>query len=240
MKINYNHWFKSDYWTFEEAAYLLSNIDPFDEDQITLINHYKYKKLNPNNFKSAHTFKNFLQLLKGTDFSGYDHLNVPAGSVSLIALFTIAKVKNIGKFPSRLVHEWENSPENPNKLTTTANSTAATIVTKAGTEGHFGQDTIDAFDSLNISGIAQLFSTIATTLSLDKWKNLANRAKANGLIDARETVTGGRAESTFNPVRVANWLISKHGSSPEHIERKLRKNLPERSKDKEEDIFGSY
>jgi len=126
MKINYNHWFKSDHWTFEEAAHLLSNIDPFDEVQITLINHYKYKRLNPNTFKSAHTYKKFLQLLKGTDLSKHEHFNVPAGSISLIALFAIAKEKNIGRFPSRLVREWEKFSNNSTTSTPAAASAGPT------------------------------------------------------------------------------------------------------------------
>jgi hypothetical protein len=39
-------------------------------------------------------------------------------------------------------------------------------------------------------------------------------------------------------VLVANWLIAKKGTSAEKLERKLKNNLPERSHDNREDIFG--
>ena len=236
--INYKYWFSFDHWTFEQAAYLFINIDPNDKEHITLINHVNYKKRHAGHFNSIDTFNEYLQLIKSTDFSKYDKDNALVGSVSLVAFFMLVKEKNLERFPSRLKREWENSPMNPNKPTTVPKPTAATKVTKASTEGYFGKETIDAFDSLQISGIANLFSTISPSWDTDKWKNKASKAKINGLSEARDTVTGGRAESTFNPVRVANWLISNQGSLPEHIERRLRKNLPDRSKGQEEDIFG--
>lgn len=236
--IDYDYWFSFDHWTFEQAAYLLSNIDPNDKEHITDINNVNYKRLHSGHFNSIDTFNKNLQLIKGTNFSKYDDLNAPIGSASLTSIFRLAEEENIWGFPSRLKRKWENSPMNPNKLTTVTKPTAETKATKASTEGHFGNETIDAFDSLPISGIANLFSSISPSWDIEEWKKKASKAKTNGLSESRETVTGGSAESTFNPVRVANWLISNHGSLPEHIERRLRNNLPDRSKGQEEDIFG--
>ena len=149
------------------------------------------------------------------------------------SIFKFAKEQNIGVFPSRLVSKWEKSPKNPNKLP----STPATKQKPANEDGHYGKSTIDAFDPLPISGIHNLFDAI-TSYGLDKWKILASKAKSNGLDIARTETSKGSGESTFNPVLVANWLISKKGVSAEKLERKLKKCLPARSRDHSEDIFG--
>jgi len=233
--VDYDHWFKLRYWTLEQAAYLFSGIEPNDENFIAHLGSHRswqpnrshYTQLEPSFLEQR--FKKNLQILEGYDFP--DKKNNDKVPVAKL----ISTAKDVGiKLNREFLSKWATSQNNSNRKVKP--SVIPNEVTTPN-DGHFGKETIDAFDPLMISGIAHLFSTISPSFSIGKWKELAGKAKANGLIDARVTVTGGKAESTFNPVRVANWLISKHGSLPEHIERKLRSNLPDRSKDQEEDIF---
>lgn len=235
MTIDYKHWFKLDHWTLEQAAYLFSGIDPNDQRTIEFLDsrhslqrtHSPGGQWGPSSQKQRLT-KN-LQILEGYEFSD----EKGNAQVSVAKLITSAQKIGI-KLDRQLLSEWAVSQNNPNREVKTP------VIQKEVTtnKGHFGQVTIDAFDALRLSGVVSLFSTIRPIFSGEKWKRLASKAKANGLIDARETVAGGRAESAFNPVRVANWLIANHGSSPEHLARKLKNNMPERSKDRVEEIFG--
>mgnify|MGYP006143070893 CR=1 FL=1 len=235
MTIDYKHWFKINRWTLEQAAYLFSGIDPNDQRTIVFLdsdhslqrNHSPYSQFEPSRQKQRVT-KN-LQILEGYEFSDVKD----NAKVSVAKLITYAQKIGI-KLDGQLLSEWAVSQKNPNR------EVKAPVIQKEVTtnKGHFGEVTIDAFDELRLSGVVSLFSKISPMFSDEKWKGLASKAKANGLIDARETVAGGRAESAFNPVRVANWLIANHGSSPEHLARKLKNNMPERSKDRVEEIFG--
>ena len=63
--IDYKYWFSFDHWTFEQAAYLISNINPDDEDHIVFISHVKFRNKNPRLFSSIDTYNKYLQLLKG-------------------------------------------------------------------------------------------------------------------------------------------------------------------------------
>ena len=83
IPIDYIYWFSFDHWTFEQAAYLFSNINPNDEAHISLLHNSKYKKLHANHYGSIDTFNKNLQLIKGTNFSMDEGSNVPAGSASV-------------------------------------------------------------------------------------------------------------------------------------------------------------
>ena len=235
MTVNYKHWFKLDYWTLEQAAYLFSGIDPNDQSTIAFLdNHHSWQRNHstygqPEPSRQKQRFTKNLQILEGCEISDQkDNANVSVAKL-------ISSAQTIGiKLDRQLLSQWAVYKNNPNK-----DVKESVIRKEVTTNGdHFGQVAIDAFDPLNVTGIASLFSVVNPKFAHQKWKSLASRARANGLIDARETVTGGRTESTFNPVRVANWLITKHGSPPEHIGRRLKNNLPARSKDQVEGIFG--
>jgi hypothetical protein len=241
--IDYAYWFSFDYWTFEQATYLLCNINPDDKNNINMISDSKYKRLHPYAYVSGDTYDKNLKLIQATNFLKYENPEtpIPVGRVSIQQFLNFCDEKKLGRFPSRLKSEWEKYTNREQQTTDIPEHTPTGFHPNSQNEhndGHFGKQTIDAFDALPLSGIAGLFSTNSVTDSLGKWKKLASKASSNGLIHAREAITGGKAESTFNPVRVANWLISKHGSSPEQLERKLKSNLPDRSKDQKEDIFG--
>jgi len=233
--IDYKHWFKLDYWTLEQTAYLFSGIDPNDQTSIEFLdshhslqrNHSPYGRPGPSLQKQR--FTRNLQILEGYEFP--DKKN----NAKVLVVNLISYAQKIGiKLDGQLLRQWAVSQNNPNR------DVKASVIQKEVTtnEGHFGKVAIDAFDALKLSGIVSLFSVIGLKFSYERWRSLASKAKVNGLIDARETVAGGRGESTFNPVRVANWLITKYGFLPEHIRRRLTNNLPERSKDRAQDIFG--
>ncbi len=88
----------------------------------------------------------------------------------------------------------------------------------------------EAFDPIPLSGISQIFS-------LDKdvqqnqviWKSLAEKASRNNLLEARISKGSGKAQSTFDPWLVAEWLINKGHISRDKALRKLANNLPPRS-----------
>ncbi|SNX61208.1 hypothetical protein SAMN06296273_2663 [Nitrosomonas ureae] len=86
------------------------------------------------------------------------------------------------------------------------------------------------FDTMNKSAIALLFDKVDKL----KWKIHFNRAARNGLKEIRE------AHNKYNPAKIAEWLVNKGYYSREHINRKLAKNLPERSKDKQYLITGDF
>jgi len=92
----------------------------------------------------------------------------------------------------------------------------------------------DAFNVHPISIIAKIFKIDRDPAVNEKhWKKFAEKASTKGyegLKDARASKGSGTAESKFNPYGVGLWLTTRKGGlDPEYINRKLRKNLPERS-----------
>lgn len=84
---------------------------------------------------------------------------------------------------------------------------------------------------LPISGIAKIFKIdLDEKNNTDKWNVHARQAQRNGLADARVTNGKGRSKSTFDPIRIGEWLVKQGKMSQAEIDRRLAKNLPERSK----------
>ncbi len=63
--------------------------------------------------------------------------------------------------------------------------------------------------------------------SHDCWQRLSRNAKDNGLIAARVTVGSGPTPSTFDPLRVARWLIKEKRQSPNAVIDELSAIIPE-------------
>ncbi len=78
------------------------------------------------------------------------------------------------------------------------------------------------FDPLPVEAIAKMFMTDVT-----QWKKWAEKAKANGLIDAREE------SAKFNPYKAGVWFVRKgaEGWDVARLYRTLANNLPARSRD---------
>lgn len=91
----------------------------------------------------------------------------------------------------------------------------------------FSQD----FDPLPLSGIAKMFPlTKDKEINLEKWRTYASKASQNKLSNTRASKGRGRAESTFHPHLVADWLVTKGYYERAHADRILGNNLPPRSK----------
>ena len=88
-----------------------------------------------------------------------------------------------------------------------------------------------AWDPIPLSGIAQMYRLENDpAINNDRWRLLADQASRNGLSLARIRVGGGKAESTFHPWEVANWLANRGILPREKVDRILLNNLPTRSK----------
>jgi len=90
----------------------------------------------------------------------------------------------------------------------------------------------EAFDPVPLSTIANMFKlNTDEEKNLKQWRILAAKASRNGLNKTRVSTGKGKAESTFNPWLVGDWVIQNRGYTQEKVNRKLANNLPERSKD---------
>lgn len=242
--IDYEYWFKFDYWTFEQAAYLFSNINPNDENQIAYLNSHKSWTVSdkssssyPEQPNSIRQFTEYLQVLKSADLSEYKG-SVKFNDKALVSdIFEIAISKRLN-INSNLQNAWECSDNNPNKLPNVPKQSQNQNQNQTNDSGSFGMDMINAFDSLPISGIAKLFLTACSRYDEGKWRYFASKATSNGLLNARTSISRGSAESLFNPVQVANWLIDRGDIKPEHARRILKNNIPDRSNNLLEDLFG--
>ena len=236
IPIDYKHWLSLDNWTFEQAAYLFTGIDPNDEAYITLLeSHHSWTtsaNSNPKPHLHLKQFNKYLQVLKNKNSPESDNKHTNMFKVSRSEILNFAKKSTLNLSP-KLLKALDSYSNLANKSSTPLEKKP----NPTDEEGHFGQNTVDAFDSLTITGISNLFSGL-TKYNFDQWKILASKAKANDLIIARTEVGKGRAGGLFNPVLVANWLVSKKGTSAEKCLRRLKSNLPERSHDNKEDIFG--
>jgi hypothetical protein len=237
IPIDYKHWLSLHNWSFEQAAYLFTGIDPNDENYITLLKSHRSWTTLVNSNPEPHThlkqFNKYLQVLQNAVFPDSDHKYSDMDRVPVSEILSFAKKKKLKLSPKFL----KASVYYSNFANKSSTPPPVTKQKPTDQEGHFGQNAVDAFDPLPISGIASLFNNV-TSFDLDKWRKLASKAKTNGLDIARTEASKGRGESTFNPVLVANWLISIKGISAERLERKLKSNLPERSRDYIEEIFG--
>ncbi|MCK9387701.1 MAG: hypothetical protein M0Q22_04820 [Sulfuritalea sp.] len=86
------------------------------------------------------------------------------------------------------------------------------------------------FDPLRTNGIALLFPLdTENTKNISIWKALAKNAKRNGLSVARIQLIGGKAQSRFDPLKVAEWLVATGKYTQKKVDQILSNNLPARS-----------
>jgi len=106
----------------------------------------------------------------------------------------------------------------------TASSIHNGVIASTGTE------LSTAFDPLPLSNIAKMFPQDKDDQrNLKKWKSWSSNASRNGLINARITIGKGRAESTYNPWMVSDWLVLNKDLTRVKAKYKLANNLPYRS-----------
>lgn len=97
------------------------------------------------------------------------------------------------------------------------------------------QEISDLFDTVHADGLAQMFKVIANEeQNLDQWRNWIGRAARNRLRQARMANRG----KGFNPVKVADWLVTEGKMDRARVNRILVNNLPLRSRDKKYLITG--
>lgn len=84
------------------------------------------------------------------------------------------------------------------------------------------------FDPLPVEALAKMFEAAG------KWKGWADKAKANGLIAARQ------GSALFNPYKAGVWFVLKgaEGWDLARLHRTLTNNLPARSLDKKHLLTG--
>lgn len=88
------------------------------------------------------------------------------------------------------------------------------------------------FDPLPLNGIAKMFQLCNDPdKNQQLWRELAHNAKRDGLDSARISVGGGRRQSTFDPLVIADWLVENGRMTREKADRTLMINLPRRSSD---------
>ncbi len=93
-------------------------------------------------------------------------------------------------------------------------------------------NTISDFDALVVDGIAKIFPLHADPeQNCSIWTKHAKNAVRNGLVDARVSIGKGQAQSTYQPEKVGDWLISKGKMDQAKVNRLLGANLPPRSRD---------
>jgi len=86
------------------------------------------------------------------------------------------------------------------------------------------------YDPLPTDGIAVMFRlAVDDDENLAIWRELAHKAKRNGLLNSRVSPSSGRQQSTFDPSKVGEWLVSNGKFSQAQIGRILLNNLPPRS-----------
>ena len=85
-------------------------------------------------------------------------------------------------------------------------------------------------DPLPLSGIALIFKLEQVDIdNTELWRSFAKEAARNGLITARVVIGSGTAQSTFDPVAVGEWLVTKGKMDQAKVARFLNSNLPKRS-----------
>lgn len=83
------------------------------------------------------------------------------------------------------------------------------------------------FEPLPISGIAEIFTLdLVSVKNQELWAEYARQAIRNGLTFSRVAKGAGRAKSTFDPMKVGEWLVLKGFMSQEKVNRCLANNLP--------------
>ena len=91
------------------------------------------------------------------------------------------------------------------------------------------------FDPLFLSAISMIFILDRDALiNKTRWKALAKDANRNGLVGARIVKGEGKRESTFDPTKIGDWLVTKAYKTVAEVNKILVKNLPDRSAHKKD------
>jgi len=254
---NLKHWFTLDTWTFEDAACLFAGVTPssdsFDEHE---------KPLSSASPRIREKMERYSYLINA-DWSDIDP-DASKNKKTTIGNYIFLVLKNNMDIEVSMAEEMrkyllKTNPEKVSELYDAANTDQSikhsvtadeesnnaqdTTITKEpgltyNHNQHFDDALIEAFNSLPVSSIAGIFRLSSDeTKNLKQWKSYSSKASENGLINYRDFKGIGSKESEYNPVKIANWLIEKGHLPPERTSRILKKNIPDRSRDKLEFLF---
>ena len=91
------------------------------------------------------------------------------------------------------------------------------------------------FDPLSLRAISMIFVLDRDTLiNKTRWKAFAKDANRNELVGARIVKGKGKRESTFDPIKIGDWLVTKAYKTMAEVNKILAKNLPDRSAHKKD------
>jgi hypothetical protein len=83
-----------------------------------------------------------------------------------------------------------------------------------------------ALPPLYTTGIAKIFPIkVNEEDNISAWKKLAREASRNGLIKARKEKSSGKAESKFDRMVVADWLVDNGYMNRDQANRRIKANL---------------
>jgi hypothetical protein len=248
-------WGIQAYWTHEEAAALFigknpkavtrKKMQPFSSEE--LLEHHSvsseyHKRLEL--FGRAIEF-NLLSIKSSPlDYAIYarsNNLEIPA---SLIESFSDQNKLAFAKLSGAI--DSNASSEEPTALDESMEEEAHKeleniSITDSNTDEQSGGIEL-AFDPMPLSGIASMFQLDKDPArNLERWKGYARKASQDSMKDfklARIEVGSGSKQSTFNPLLIGRWLLTiDNWLTVEKVNRKLKSNLPERSKHLSDDTF---
>ena len=219
---NYDEWLRKSCWRIKEICYLAQGLDPgcipggiileSDEESGEI-----ESRAMPINNEALVIAIEFYDLIKRAIESG--DLKPPMNEGKCF------KPQDVIEYLNRKSVSIPRGVTLPQELQLSPPEAAKEAEAINGINNEPESEICDLFNPMNRKAIMTLFYKI----SKDDWVKYFGRAARNKLKEARE---GKTKPYQYNPVKVSNWLVKKGLCSQEHVNRKLAKNLPERSKDK--------
>jgi hypothetical protein len=249
-------WGIQAYWTHEEAAALFigknpkavtrKKMQPFSSEE--LLEHHSVSR---EYHKRLELFGRAIELnllsIKSSplDYAIYarsNNLEIPAGLIeSFSDQSKVAFEKLFDAIDSNASSEEPTAFDDKSMEEKVHKESVNISISDSNTDEQSGGIEL-AFDPIPLSGIASMFQLNKDLAKNTKrWSDYARKAAEEGMEDfksARVETGSGTKESTFNPLLVGRWLPTiKKGLTNEKVNRILRNNLPERSRELCDEIF---
>jgi hypothetical protein len=244
---DFSYWSIQPYWTHEEAVALLLGKSP---EVVTRKNMYSYSHdTMPSRHPVVEKYHRFLDLIgraievgilsnksSPLDYAEYArsyNIDIPVGLIeSFSGQNKLAFAKLSGAIDSNA------SSEEPTALDESMEEEAHKeleniSITDSNTDEQ--REEIDrAFNPISLTGIAVMFQLNKDPVTnLKLWRRYARKAAEKGMEDfksARVETGSGHKKSTFDPLLIGRWLLTfDNALTVETVNRKLKRNLPERS-----------
>jgi hypothetical protein len=216
-----DHWSKAAYWTLEEAVALSLGKDPEIVSWGSLVAIGEMSDL----FKASPFIKRYRRT-RDLAFraSQVGELDAPTRPAAFLAWAVSIGLGVSPELTAMMTERGIVTVDTGQKRKSRGQNTSETPAASADVTGDARSDegleinpdvgaenTPPIFDPLRTSGIATMFPLVrgdgTDTENINQWKQLAANAERNGLAIARATRGRGRAESTWDPISVADWLV---------------------------------